>query len=155
MTDTSAGAWHPDPTGRHEHRWWDGIQWTDQVADGGVTSTDPMVAAPVPSATGSTSSSGPNFKIIGLVVAGAILIIVLVVVLAGGSGGSQRENVIDGCVAYGTPRSDCECIVDEWEAGGNSLDELEEVDRMIAEGSGDGSLADVPPELIDAVVACQ
>ena len=24
-----AGEWHPDPTGRHEYRWWDGQQWTD------------------------------------------------------------------------------------------------------------------------------
>ena len=35
-------AWHPDPTGRHEHRWWDGTRWTDQVADAGVASTDPV-----------------------------------------------------------------------------------------------------------------
>ncbi|MFW5933928.1 MAG: DUF2510 domain-containing protein, partial [Actinomycetota bacterium] len=26
-------AWHPDPTGRHEYRYWDGQQWTDHVAD--------------------------------------------------------------------------------------------------------------------------
>lgn len=37
-----AAAWHPDPTGRHEHRWWDGSAWTDQVADGGVTASDPL-----------------------------------------------------------------------------------------------------------------
>ena len=26
-----AGEWHPDPTGRHQYRWWDGQEWTDQV----------------------------------------------------------------------------------------------------------------------------
>lgn len=34
--------WHPDPTGRHELRWWDGTVWTEHVSDGGVTSTDPV-----------------------------------------------------------------------------------------------------------------
>lgn len=34
--------WHQDPTGRHQHRYWGGAQWTDQVADGGSTSTDPV-----------------------------------------------------------------------------------------------------------------
>jgi hypothetical protein len=26
-------AWNPDPSGRHQHRWWDGRQWTSAVAD--------------------------------------------------------------------------------------------------------------------------
>jgi len=36
------GAWYPDPTGRHELRYWDGRRWTGHVADGGVTATDPV-----------------------------------------------------------------------------------------------------------------
>ena len=32
--------WQADPFGRHQHRYWDGTQWTDQVADEGVQSTD-------------------------------------------------------------------------------------------------------------------
>jgi hypothetical protein len=36
------GAWHPDPAGRHELRWWDGQRWTESVSDGGATSTDPL-----------------------------------------------------------------------------------------------------------------
>lgn len=35
-------AWHPDPTGRHDHRWWDGEQWTEHVADAGVAAVDPL-----------------------------------------------------------------------------------------------------------------
>jgi hypothetical protein len=35
-------AWHPDPVGRHEYRWWDGSQWTEHVADGGVAAVDPL-----------------------------------------------------------------------------------------------------------------
>ena len=38
--DAPAGAWHPDPHGRHQMRWWDGSQWTDQVSDDGTVSTD-------------------------------------------------------------------------------------------------------------------
>jgi len=32
--------WHPDPTGRHQVRLWDGVQWSDQVSDDGIVSTD-------------------------------------------------------------------------------------------------------------------
>ena len=28
MTDASPAAWHPDPYGRHELRYWDGSRWT-------------------------------------------------------------------------------------------------------------------------------
>jgi uncharacterized protein YxjI len=41
---TTPANWHPDPTGRHQHRYWDGTKWTDNVSDNGVTSTDPVVA---------------------------------------------------------------------------------------------------------------
>lgn len=43
MTGSEAG-WQPDPTGRHEHRYWDGSKWTDNVADAGVSATDPYDA---------------------------------------------------------------------------------------------------------------
>lgn len=33
-------AWHPDPYGRHETRYWDGQVWTGDVANSGVTSSD-------------------------------------------------------------------------------------------------------------------
>lgn len=46
MTDNAAG-WQPDPTGRHEHRYWDGSTWTDNVSDAGVASTDAYEAAAV------------------------------------------------------------------------------------------------------------
>lgn len=34
--------WAPDPTGRHQWRWWGGVAWTDHVADDGVASEDPL-----------------------------------------------------------------------------------------------------------------
>ena len=47
---SSPPAWYPDPFGRHEHRWYDGYQWTDQVSSNGRQSVDPPVAAHVPTA---------------------------------------------------------------------------------------------------------
>lgn len=34
--------WHPDPAGRHEYRYWDGVAWSDQVSDAGAVSSDPL-----------------------------------------------------------------------------------------------------------------
>lgn len=57
-TEPAAGVpgWHADPAGHHDHRWWDGTAFTDQVADGGVVSTDvgplgPPAVAPPPETT--------------------------------------------------------------------------------------------------------
>lgn len=52
MTDqTNAGAaeagWYPDPSGRHEQRYYDGKSWTSNVADGGKQSHDDP-ASPAP-----------------------------------------------------------------------------------------------------------
>jgi uncharacterized protein YxjI len=45
---TPTANWYPDPGGKHEHRYWDGSQWTDNVADHGRQSVDPLVATHVP-----------------------------------------------------------------------------------------------------------
>lgn len=57
-TSTPAG-WHPDPTGRHQHRYWDGQEWTEHVADAGVSATDPptMDSAAAPTAVASPAAS--------------------------------------------------------------------------------------------------
>lgn len=36
------GRWAPDPTRRHELRWWDGHTWTSSVSDQGVPGHDPI-----------------------------------------------------------------------------------------------------------------
>lgn len=41
--------WYPDPTRRHEYRYYDGSAWTEHVSDGGITGVDPLEsAAPAP-----------------------------------------------------------------------------------------------------------
>jgi hypothetical protein len=45
ITDVLAappGAWMPDPSARHELRWWDGSRWTENVSDGGRTGVDAL-----------------------------------------------------------------------------------------------------------------
>ncbi len=94
---TSAGrpgaAWYPDPTGRHQHRYWDGDGWTLHVADDGVAATEggapqpvvqPVVQQPVAqstpvyatqvseAATSSTASRGRGW-IVGIAVLVAIV----------------------------------------------------------------------------------
>lgn len=39
--DLAEAGWYPDPAGRHQHRYWKGRRWTDQVADNGVVANDP------------------------------------------------------------------------------------------------------------------
>ena len=41
VTTVPAG-WKADPTGRHQFRYWDGFHWTENVADAGEQSRDPM-----------------------------------------------------------------------------------------------------------------
>lgn len=36
--------WYPDPMGRHEYRWFDGNQWTENVSSHGRQSVDPLQA---------------------------------------------------------------------------------------------------------------
>jgi hypothetical protein len=54
MSTQSPAGWHPDPMGTHEHRYWDGSQWTSHVADAGVLASAPTGAAPAVYAAGST-----------------------------------------------------------------------------------------------------
>ncbi|MEQ1699222.1 MAG: DUF2510 domain-containing protein [Ilumatobacteraceae bacterium] len=61
------GSWQPDPTQRHEVRWWTGTQWSDQVADHGVASSDPLhpLAAPAAAPTAPTPVISPSTPIGG------------------------------------------------------------------------------------------
>lgn len=65
----NAPGWQQDPTTRHEYRYWDGFQWTDDVSDGGVTSVDPVdgsgaAAAGIPPSD-ATQAMGPATQAYG------------------------------------------------------------------------------------------
>lgn len=40
-----SATWYPDPTSRHQLRYWDGRTWTDYVVDQGTQGVDPLQAA--------------------------------------------------------------------------------------------------------------
>jgi len=44
-TATAAAGWYPDPVGRCEQRYWNGVCWTDDVANGGIALKDPAGAS--------------------------------------------------------------------------------------------------------------
>ncbi|WP_208109587.1 DUF2510 domain-containing protein [Microbacterium sp. BK668] len=46
-------AWHPDPTGRHEKRYWDGAAWTDHVFSRGEQGIDSLHPSAPDGGTGS------------------------------------------------------------------------------------------------------
>jgi len=50
MSDTpqTPAAWHPDPFGRHQMRYWDGAKWTEHVSNQGKQSVDPPTGAAAP-----------------------------------------------------------------------------------------------------------
>lgn len=48
------GSWQPDPTGRHQYRWWNGTEWSDQVSDDGNVSSDPVDVGAAGAPTGAS-----------------------------------------------------------------------------------------------------
>lgn len=57
MSESSPG-WHGDPFGRFATRYWDGVRWTEHVANGGEAALDPPVAGPAPAATPAATPVG-------------------------------------------------------------------------------------------------
>jgi len=60
MSTLPQAGWHPDPTGTHQQRYWDGARWTNHVADDGAMGTGavPAVVAPgTPSAMPAVSEA--------------------------------------------------------------------------------------------------
>jgi len=53
-------AWHPDPLGRYEYRYWDGQRWTEHVANQGIAGVDATGLEPPAAAqqTGGWASTG-------------------------------------------------------------------------------------------------
>lgn len=92
MDGIEAG-WHPDPTGRHELRYWDGGDWTAHVSDAGVTALDPL--APVAAAVaggpaGVSPAARPRrpWRLIGLALVVAVAVAGgLIAFVGGGDGG--------------------------------------------------------------------
>ncbi len=72
--------WFTDPTGRHDHRWWDGAAWTAHVADAGTAAQDPLEPSPNTTGAGDARSVDP-VAIVALVTAILALLLALFPVL--------------------------------------------------------------------------
>lgn len=59
MTGQAPPSWHPDPFGRHELRYWDGVRWTEHVSSRGPQGTDAPVQSPKPAQPGPNPDPGP------------------------------------------------------------------------------------------------
>jgi uncharacterized protein YxjI len=59
MTTTPAN-WYPDPSQRHELRYWDGAAWTEHVSDRGVTSLDDPNGPATPGALSAAAPTTPT-----------------------------------------------------------------------------------------------
>jgi Protein of unknown function (DUF2510) len=60
--NSPAPGWLPDPTTRHQYRYWDGNRWTDDVADAGVASTDAL-GEPGPASDPNPTAADPTQQV--------------------------------------------------------------------------------------------
>ncbi|HEV3227508.1 MAG TPA: DUF2510 domain-containing protein [Acidimicrobiales bacterium] len=102
--------WYPDPTARHELRYWDGYTWLDNVSDRGAAATDALGGKPMPppseaaakAASGpaaSSSSKTPLYLALGGV-AVVVIIIVGIVATRGGGGGAKTTALDKAAVTF-------------------------------------------------------
>ncbi len=67
MSGPQSGSWLPDPEGRYEFRWWDGMAWTDQVSQRGQIGTAPLAgAAPPQHEAQASAASAPGGGFAGI-----------------------------------------------------------------------------------------
>lgn len=86
---TEQAGWRPDPTGRHELRYWDGTTWTEHVAHQGAQSTDAdlspaasgAVIAPPPAVPAAAKRKGPSGCLWAAIIVGVLAVVVIVVVV--------------------------------------------------------------------------
>jgi len=96
--------WYPDPTTRHELRYWDGYAWLDNVSDKGAAANDPLGGKPMPppseAAAKAQQGPAPSAKksktplFIGIGVAAVIIIVAAVVLTSGGGGGGTKATAL-------------------------------------------------------------
>ena len=107
-------AWHRDPEGRHEYRYWDGSRWTEQVYDRGVPSWDPMASRAAPAAARRRKSRKRLWLVLGVVLLlaaiGAALFAYLVSQVDG-AGTFARELEEPGSTLVHTVRAEDDTVV--------------------------------------------
>ncbi len=56
--------WAPDPFGRHQLRYWNGTDWSNEVADHGVAGVDPAVVAGTAFSAGALAQGPPTTPLV-------------------------------------------------------------------------------------------
>lgn len=94
--------WYPDPTTRHELRYWDGAVWLDNVSDSGAAASDPLGGKPMPppSEAAAKAQQGPppaaKSKIpIYVGAAAGVLVVAVVAFLVTRGGDNETTKVTD------------------------------------------------------------
>jgi hypothetical protein len=82
-TVSDPAGWYPDPTTRHELRYWDGYAWLDNVSDTGVAAADPLGGKPMPAPSEAAAKAqqgpapAPASKTPLYLVGGVVLVVVI------------------------------------------------------------------------------
>lgn len=112
MADPDAG-WYRDPTMRHTHRYWTGSEWSDHVADGGVTTMDTIPeldrrippapedlepSPPPPPSVTVTQSSGSGSTVGWAVALLAVVALVIVLINLVGDGDDTTDTTAPAAV---------------------------------------------------------
>jgi hypothetical protein len=122
--------WYADPAGRHQSRYWDGVQWTDQVADQGIQAVDPLGPPPAGGSGGPPPRKGPPMALIvglGALAAVAVFVGLFLVLGRGEDGGSTPSTTEqasddggddggDSDLDYGTRVEESELSAGEFES---------------------------------------
>ena len=62
MSEQPAAGWYADPTGRFDHRYWDGATWTEHVSRHGEATTDPVDGSGAAGETEATPEEAPGWE---------------------------------------------------------------------------------------------
>jgi hypothetical protein len=154
--------WYPDPMGRHQHRYWDGAAWTQNVADEGVASIEPLettltpavaaqpayapvAAVPVvstmpPAALADGTTTAPRRKWIPIVVAAAVIAVALIAVVGRSMQVAEAKSRATAAIAaaensLAAASNDAEPGTDEFKAVDTAKDALVQAKAYVAAGS--------------------
>lgn len=111
MTQATPG-WYTDPSRVYSYRYWDGMNWTNQVSSGGTSGADPnpldpaiastppapgsaaptMASTPPPPTVQVSQKSGSGFGTIVGVILAILVVVALIAVVANNSGDDSTDN---------------------------------------------------------------
>lgn len=119
-----AAGWFADPVGRHDQRWWNGREWTDQVADGQVVAHDATTARcpkghPAPPGSAFCPECGsPIVNVVSPVVGPAVASAPQAPLVTHGSEAARLQASLTPCLEAGEQLR----AVAQFQSGGNPLD---------------------------------